>query len=457
MARTFTPAAKIAAGSCLAAVSAFTLAPMAAAATVPSSDAAASYLAAQLAASNHALSTTSMGSTYPDPGLSADSILALRSAGVAGNEASAATSAFAQGVSNYIGFGSDVYAGPTAKAMIVASAAGANPASFGGKNLVSTLKSLETDNGRFSDKSAYGDYSSTLTQSLAIIALTKAGVGADAKAVSFLKAQQCANGGFQMTPGAASCTPDNDATAFAVQALMAAGDVTSAKKATNYLASVQTADGGVAGGTGASAANSNSTGLAAVAFALTGDATHAAKARSFVSSLQYGCAFPASVRGAIAYDKTAYNTMKAAGASAKLAGSETRATAQGLFAFTQQPYLKVAGTGVAAAPTIDCGAMAPATSTPAPTPSAPKPSTSAPATPSTSAPSTEAPSSSAPTTTAPATTAQSAPSTTDDPATNGPRVDTGSTGQQDNTLLIALSGVGALAAAGMGVVVARRR
>lgn len=432
------------------------------AAPATGSDAAASFLAGQFAASGHQLSTTYAGQTYLDAGLSADGILALTSARVADTEATAAAAAFAKGVSDYATPGTDVYAGAVAKSLVVAKAQGMNPRAFGGVDLVSKLQGLEKPSGRFSDVSAYGDYSNAVTQSLAVIALQKAGAPADAKATNYLLSLRCSDGGFRLSDDGSACVSDPDATSFAVQALAAAGghgaDVTTA---VNYLATKQNAEGGVVGGTGTTTPNANSTGLAAVAFTLGGQGERAAKAQSFVSSLQYGCTFPTAVRGAIAYDRTAFAAMKSAGASGKLAGNETRATAQGIYAFTRAPLVSMAKGGTPAAPEISCSSeptSSPSTSTS--TTSTRKPtttSTSTSATPTpTSAMSTDA--TAAPT----STTSPSAPSTSKVPQSTsttpatGPIVNTDKV--SDNTVPFGFAfGAVILVTAGGGVAYARRR
>lgn len=458
------------------------------AATPGTGGAASHYLAEQLAAGGHGIASPYGG---VDTGLTADTLLALGANGSSGAEATATLATYANSVSSYVGTGGEEYAGATAKSIIVAVAAGKNPASFGGVDLVTRLKGLETTSGRFSDKSSFGDYTNGLTQALALIAEKKAGIGPDAKAVSYLLSKQCSNGGFAMDLSK-GCSSDPDSTSFAVQALAAVGGQSAAvAKADAYLRSVQGADGGVVGGTGAESENSNSTGLAAVAFTLAGDKAAAAKATSFVNSLQFGCAAPASLQGAVAYNKADFTAQKALGAKATGAGNETRATAQAALAFAPVSYATVTISGSAApASALSCGTTSPSSTA---TPTKPTSTTSAPSTstkpsatsttattkpsstssvvvtkPTTSSThSTPAPSSatstatstSAPvvptgTTSAPTSTAtapsSSAPST-------GPKVDTDRVGSSTNDLGLALAGAAAVIAGGGAVVVARRR
>lgn len=338
----------------IAALAALGFAAPSASAATSNSDAAASYLAGQLAASNN---TFTVG-TYPDYGLSADAILALAATGTATTQATAAVDAFRSKVGDYTTYGDARFAGATAKAALVAETAGENPRAFGGQDLVSSLQKLEGASGRFSDDSTFGDYSNTISQSLAIIALHRAGAPVDDKAVSYLLSLRCADGGFKMQPADAGCTSDSDGTSFAVQALSAVGghqgDVT---KSAQYLVRRQGADGGIGGGVSTSGANANSTGLAAVALRLAGDTVHAAKATAYVKALQLGCDVPASLRGAISYNTADHRT---ALKSKEPVGNEVRSTTQAVLALTSASYLTTTLQGTAATPTIDCSSTAPA-------------------------------------------------------------------------------------------------
>lgn len=200
-------------------LAALAMAAPASAQTTPS-DAVSSYLARQLVAGGHQLTTSYQGKTYPATGLSADAILAIASTKTAAAEAETSATVFAGQVKSYVSYDADRYAGATAKSLITLLAAHRDPKASSGVDLVSELKALENASGRFADKSDYGDNSSTLTQALAIIALVKAGQPVDAKAVTNLLSAQCTNGGFAFNPGG-TCSPDNDVTAFAIQALAA--------------------------------------------------------------------------------------------------------------------------------------------------------------------------------------------------------------------------------------------
>ena len=142
------------------------------------------------------------GVDYPDYGVTLDAVLALDAAGAGQTEAAATTKYVADHIGGYIGtdFGpTELYAGATAKALLVAVAQGVDPAAFGGVDLVATLQSLETSSGRFSDHSAGGaDYSNLIGQSFAVMALRRAGEATSAASVDIIRANQCADGGFRL-------------------------------------------------------------------------------------------------------------------------------------------------------------------------------------------------------------------------------------------------------------------
>jgi hypothetical protein len=297
------------------------------------------------------------GDFGPDAGLTADAVLALAGAGVAADELAAASAWLATQVPTYTQGepfdGPDtVYAGATAKLMLTLLADGRDVRDVAGVDLVAQLEGREQaadgeDPGRFTDRSDFGDFSSTLTQSLAVLALaTVDGTAPSDAAVDFLLDQQCSDGGFRFDPDEGDCTASTDTTGFAVQALLGHGSpgaVAAAHDAVRWLLATQAADGGLD-------ANANATGLAAVAFALTGAEVAGTSegrdaARSFLLALQLGCDTDAP--GAIAF-------------ATDDRGDLARATAQALPGLT--------GVGIAAAstagassdvPLLDCGSAAP--------------------------------------------------------------------------------------------------
>ncbi len=311
----------------------------------PKGQAAAGWLARQMAGRSH-FTEVFDGVTYPDQGLTIDAIFAFAATGTASDYAARAISWLEKpGVlSGYVGNGrSESYAGALAKTALAAEVFGVSPARFGGVDLLVRLAALLTRSGRYSDHSSYGDYSNAFSQSLAILAVSRTGKAAPVKAVNFLIGTQCGNGGFPLYFGQKTCVSDPDATSVAVQALLAAGRKLAAQRGLRWLARVQQADGGFAASASA-APNANSTGLAGEALAA-GKWLHRAKlARSFLLSLQVGCAGKASERGAIAYDKRGF--------SQSTAGS---ATAQGLLGVADAGLATLSSRGAhSGAPRLGC-------------------------------------------------------------------------------------------------------
>ena len=297
------------------------------------------------------------GDFGPDAGLTADAVFALAGAGVAGDELAAASTWLATQVPTYTQGqpfdGPDtVYAGATAKLILALLADGRDVTDVGGVDLVAQLEGREQaadadEPGRFTDRSDYGEFSSTLTQSLAVLALaTVDGAAPSDAAVRFLLDQRCSDGGFRFDPAEGGCTSSADTTGFAVQALLGHGSpetVGAAYDAVRWLLTSQAADGGID-------ANANSTGLAAVAFALTSAEVVGATdgrdaARSFLLDLQLGC--DADAPGAIAF-------------AADDRGDLPRATAQALPGLTGVRIAAARTSGASSdVPLLDCEAAAP--------------------------------------------------------------------------------------------------
>jgi hypothetical protein len=334
-------------------------------------EAAAGYLARELAAGGHHFSVDFGGTLYPDYGVTADAVLALDAAGAGQTEAAAATRWLADNVVNYTGFGdpTEISAGSVAKLLNVAAAQGIDPTAFGGYDLVGTLRSLEQPSGQFRDTSKYGDYSNLFGQSLAVMGLERTGSNPSATSVSFLTAQQCTDGGFRLYFGVEPCASDPDATAMAVQALIAVNGASdpNAAKGLDYLTGRQQSNGGVGGGGPTSGVNANSTGLAGQAFLAGGRTAQARLANRFLANLQYDCAFPTALRGGVAYDAAAFAAQKAAGAGAKAADQDRRSTTQAILSLSGTPLYAVTAVGaVAGAPVVVCAAPTTSTTTTAP-------------------------------------------------------------------------------------------
>ena len=248
-----------------------------------------------------------------DVGLTADVAFALAAAGVAETQLLASIdwlSTQAPGYTQGVPFDQDdaVYAGATAKLILALLLDDRDVRDVAGIDLLAQLEDREQADGRFTDTSEFGDFSSTLSQSLAILALERAeDVRPSASAVGFLLDQQCEDGGFRFEavdpddPDAAECTSSVDTTGFAVQALLEVdeGDATeAARDAAAWLVEVQDTSGAYGSDDGL---NANSTALATLALELApavtgGDAAQAA-ALAYLLSLRTGCegAFPGAI------------------------------------------------------------------------------------------------------------------------------------------------------------------
>jgi hypothetical protein len=319
---------------------------LAAKANAPSSgQAAAGWLARRMVQHSHFVIVLD-GVTYPDQGETIDAIFAFAATKSANRYGANAIAWLKQPsvLYNYIGSGTESYAGATAKVALAAEVRGINPAKFGKVNLIKRLGKLLRKSGRYSDHSKYGDFSNAFSQSLAIIALSRRS-GAPAKAVRFLISSECKDGGFPLDFAQKKCVSDTDATAMDVQALLASGQRAAALRGLTWLAHVQLRDGGLlaAGGT---LPNANTTGLAGEAFAAARWHKHEVRAREFLRSLQLGCSARYSERGAIPYDKTGF-----------VESTAIDATAQGILGLADVSLAKISASGSGrGAPRLACAA-----------------------------------------------------------------------------------------------------
>lgn len=301
---------------------------------------------------------------FDDYGLSADMAIALDALSGHADTVDQISNALAKHVNSYTtgtdwGYPGDVSAGATAKSLLVAELAGADPTSYGGVDLVGQLESMVSTStpttGRIEDRvdpnDQYGqDYANTLGQALAARGLTVAG-SSDASAVTtFLLEQQCTAGWFRLefsdTSAAdqacndATDTPDPDATAYAVIMLQPLADTSPAVsaavgKAEQWLLSQQKADGAFGGGAPQTAANANSTGLAGWALGVLGDTAAAEAAATWVRAHQAHDAGRCTTQlatqtGAIAYDAAALRSGRTDGIDTASADQWRRTTAQAL-------------------------------------------------------------------------------------------------------------------------------
>ena len=303
-------------------------------------------------------------SGFADYGLTLDGVIAMDASGVGDTQSARSTTYVANHIGEYVGTGTESYAGAIAKALLVSLSQGRSPKGYlGGVNLVARLKARQTTTGQFKDKSKYGDFSNTIGQSFALISLRKAGQSLGTKAVPFLANGQCPNGGFRLALSVNDCLnntkADPDATSFAVQGLLAAPQTTAVKnritRAVGYLQTQQGTDGGVKGGAATDTENANSTGLAVLAFDTTGHRELATKGRLYLRELRYTCDFPAEMRGAVAYDAPRFATADGQGDAATLTDQDLRSTAQATLGFAPVPLYKVTNVGAkASAPAYTC-------------------------------------------------------------------------------------------------------
>jgi len=319
-------------------------------------------------------------STFFDGGNTIDAVLALGGAGAGLDQADATTGYLADHVNDYVGYpdpaGSptaETYAGPLGKLVIGVVAQGGDPTDFGGQDLVARLQGLMTVDGRFSDKSNFGDdtnpsgdYSNTIGQALDVIALGRATGSVPDAAGDYLLDQQCADGGFRgnLDVAGAPCTSDADATAFAAQALVGllGADDDATVEALQWLSSHQADNGGFLNGDGQY--NANTAGVAAQAFAAGGLEDELASAQAFLAGLQLDCSFATGLRGGIAFTAADQALLKAAPSTAAAIDRALRATPQATLGLAGDSLLTVSAEGAAAtAPALDCTSTSTTTTT----------------------------------------------------------------------------------------------
>lgn len=368
-----------------------------AAVTSDPAEVAAGWLASQLVDGNHMVVEIDLNGDgeitdderFPDYGLTADTIIALASAGVGGESISAATDYLAANIELYVGDADidddgvddpdgEYYAGALGKALLVTAVTGRDGTDFGGVDLLARLLSTETPTGRFSDVSAFGDFSNNVGQSFAALALTRTAPALLSPAAQgFLPGQQCRDGGprdgnVPVTIGGDPCAAEAasvDTTSIAAQAMTATGETAAATAGVDFLLAAQDSDGGFSD---MGLANANSTGLAAQALRVGGPDAAADAAVGWLLELQIGCLAPAEQQGAIAFT---------AGPDGQPVYDDRapRATAQATAGLAGVGLAAVTAEGAdPAAPRLDCD-----DTTPSPTPTA---TSSAPPSGTTSAP-----------------------------------------------------------------------
>jgi hypothetical protein len=240
----------------------------------------------------------------PDYNTTALAVLALVSARVGETQAAAATAYLMSHVDDFVvdGGGHD-RPGALATLILVAHARGLDPSPYVTR-LLATKQASGPDAGLFGVQDA--TYDGAYRQSLALLALKAAGT-TDAAAVGWLKAEQCADGGWMGNRAdvAAPCPAfdfdtfvgeDSNGTALATQALVALGE-TPAHDPLAFLATAKNADGGY-GFVPGFGSDTNSTALAVQALIASGAPYDTAY--PFLLSMQIGNP-PAGSAGALAF------------------------------------------------------------------------------------------------------------------------------------------------------------
>jgi prenyltransferase beta subunit len=172
-------------------------------------------------------------------GSTADTLLALVAAG-----ANPAT--FEQGGNTPLTYlaanaSSASTAGDLSKLILAAIAAGENPRQFGGVDSVAKLEALTGEDAKIG-----GEMDTFVAHTLAVLALASAQRPIPAGAVDYIKMAQQENGSWAWD-GSAATAGDTNTTAFAVQALLAAGEAADGDAVSNALAyykGIQNDDGG---------------------------------------------------------------------------------------------------------------------------------------------------------------------------------------------------------------------
>jgi hypothetical protein len=335
---------------------------------VGSATQAAAWIGGQLAASGGVLALN--GST--DWGLTIDALFALAATGVGADQGAATAAKLYASGEAYVGAPGDIASKwpAVAKLTLALQVAGLDPAALpsggvggGARNLVADLRGVLGADGSF------GSGDTAFSHAIALIALSRTDGGVPPAALSWLRSQQCADqtdpafGSFGWSPGCGS--PDPDATALAIQGLVAGGLAASdqsVSSAAGWLAAKQEADGGFPSSFGG--ANANTTGLAAGTLALVGgyDTVESAAA-GYVGGLQITCAtltVPGSVLtepavGAIAFDQTGLDEAVELGLDEVNTDQFRRATAQAVFALGAPGLAALTFDGAAAAlPSVTC-------------------------------------------------------------------------------------------------------
>jgi hypothetical protein len=321
--------------------------------------AAASYLIRQLQGpyKNHYSSSFTSGGqtfTFVNYGETIDAALSIDAAGVGQTAVKRVTKYLEKHVTDYVGTAKTGYSpGAAGKLVLLAGAQEVRVRDFGGVNLVHEIRSTEGQGdaapGEFQQNpigtSKADEFFSTAGQALAMLGIwempeTRKYLNANAR--SFLKAQQCADGGFptQLLANpktACQAGSDIDSTGYALQVLHADGDYAAARRAVHYLWKVQNKNGSF----GADGGNANSTALAIQGLRFSHRSLRGAL--PWLEGQQIGCSGKAARRGAVNFQK-GYD-----------AAATLQATSQAGAALAKAPLTTIERAGAkAATPTLHC-------------------------------------------------------------------------------------------------------
>jgi hypothetical protein len=264
----------------------------------------------------------------PDPGSTAEAVLAFAAAGAGGSKAKAAINWLKKHVESYVNSGGVDDAGALSTVILAAQAMGVDPTAFGGhkaaNNLVARLEATQRTSG--SDTGLFGasdpSFDGAFRQGLALMALANQGLGATAAVTAgdtWLEDQQCSDGGWESYRSdlTTSCPapdpttfagPDTNSTALAVEGLVAAGG-TFPHSPLAFFESSQNTDGGFGFiGAASQSPDPDSTGLVIQALVALGqqnnaEFTQAGGATPFtaLATYQLGCAVAKAQRGAYTF------------------------------------------------------------------------------------------------------------------------------------------------------------
>jgi LPXTG-motif cell wall-anchored protein len=298
----------------------------------------------------------------PNLSLTAQAIPALAAAGVGKTKIDAMLTYLGAHVDDFVVSGGVDSAGSLAYLVLAATAAGADPTSFGTAHidLVTRLQATQQASGLFG--AADPTFDGAFRQGLALLALHAAGASS-ASGVTWLQQQQCADGSWTAyrsdvsvpCPAVDPATfsgPDTNSTALAVLGLHVQGATTASAAGVAALNAVRNPSGGWGFlARSDQATDANSTGVVLEALRTVNGTADAAGTAALLA-LQVGCTADAADRGGIAFQP---------GAGGKLV-PDTFATVQATPALAQVALPVTAGSIAAGVPT-PCAAAATTTTT----------------------------------------------------------------------------------------------